>query len=274
MGCCYSKPDIEREKLPPANDTEADGLSYVADAAYQLLRTKHAKHHNLMWNISKTRVIGSLLATPKPSVFHYDSSDAVIRKTGSSLKEYVKQFENGDTRHSDWFVDNMCNLMCRTTMFCDLMSLAAPDGYFLEKIKAALKNICINAERTSKPIIIRMMFGNVVGRPINCDRLRNKLTEDLPLNNNIQLWVGAWRYGASWNHAKIIAVDGKYLICGGHNMWTKIYLRNDPVHDLSIEMEGPATVDAHLFANTQWRFIEKKQVSKWNNKSDLQFRQE
>jgi len=88
-----------------------------------------------------------------------------------------------------------------------------------------------------------------------------RLTEDLPKDANIQLWVGAWRRGASWNHAKIIAVDGKYLQTGGHNVWTDIYLKEEPVHDVSIEMEGSVSHDAHHFANTQWQFIEKKQAS-------------
>ena len=79
--------------------------------------------------------------------------------------------------------------------------------------------------------------------------------EELPDDANIQLWVGAWRYGQSWNHAKIIAVDGKYLHTGGHNVWSKTYLENKPQHDISIEMEGHATHDAHLFSNKQWEWI-------------------
>ncbi len=31
------------------------------------------------------------------------------------------------------------------------------------------------------------------GLPINCERLINKLTKDLPQDGNIQIWVGAWR---------------------------------------------------------------------------------
>ena len=97
--------------------------------------------------------------------------------------------------------------------------------------------------------------------PINCQRLMRRLTADLPKDANIQLWVGAWRRGASWNHAKIIAADGKYLQTGGHNVWSDIYLKDDPIHDVSIEMEGSVAHDAHLFANSQWQFIEKKQAS-------------
>jgi len=88
-----------------------------------------------------------------------------------------------------------------------------------------------------------------------------KLTEDLPDDGkaNMHIWVGSWRLGASWNHSKIIAVDGKYLHTGGHNLWDAHYLKSQPVHDLSMEMEGKVTYDGHLFANAQWNFIEKKQ---------------
>ena len=63
----------------------------------------------------------------------------------------------------------------------------------------------------------------------------------------------------SWNHAKIIAVDGIYLHTGGHNQWDRHYLRNNPVHDLSFELEGRCAQDGHLYANEQWAFIESKQ---------------
>jgi len=105
-----------------------------------------------------------------------------------------------------------------------------------------------------------MMFGNIVGMPTNCDVVRKALTKDLPAGNNIQLWVGAWRKGASWNHAKLIAVDGRYLHTGGHNLWDYHYLKNNPVHDLSIELEGRVAHDGHLFANEQWAYIQRKQA--------------
>lgn len=40
--------------------------------------------------------------------------------------------------------------------------------------------------------------------PVNCNGVRDMLTKGLPDDANINLWVGAWRKGVSWNHAKII----------------------------------------------------------------------
>jgi len=93
--------------------------------------------------------------------------------------------------------------------------------------------------------------------------VRDELTADLPEDANIRMWVGAWRRDASWNHAKIIAVDGKYLHTGGHNMWDAHYLAHDPIHDLSLELEGACAMDGHNFSNRHWDFVESQQESFW-----------
>jgi hypothetical protein len=82
--------------------------------------------------------------------------------------------------------------------------------------------------------------------------------KDVPKNANLKIWCGAWRKGVSWNHAKIIAIDGQYLLEGGHNLWDDHYLKVDPVRDLSTEAEGAVTVDAHFFVNEMWKYIMKK----------------
>mmetsp|Transcript_24854 Transcript_24854/g.44715 ORF Transcript_24854/g.44715 Transcript_24854/m.44715 type:complete len:544 (+) Transcript_24854:63-1694(+) len=223
-----------------------DGLSHVGKAAYTVLRSKHARHQKAMWNVTKAKMIGSLQQTPSANAFDKDRSP---------------DFVDADD-HSNWFADKMCEIMSRTTVWCDVLSLAAPDGYFKKKFKDALQNISKNAAGKSEPVIVRLMFGNIIGLPINCDKVIRHLTENLPKDSNIQLWVGAWRYGQSWNHTKVIAVDGKYLHTGGHNLWSDVYLKEDPVHDLSLEMEGSVAQDAHKYANEQWKFIEKKQGSR------------
>jgi hypothetical protein len=40
-------------------------------------------------------------------------------------------------------------------------------------------------------------------------------------------------------------------------------LKNDPVLDISVEMEDGVTRDAHYFANAQWGYVVKKQSTKW-----------
>lgn len=222
-----------------AQDSSAEKLSYVGKSCYKILQTKHAWHHHKLWNVTSGKTIGSLHQTPKSDIF--SSTDAPV------------------DGHDDWFPEKMFEIMSRTKVWCDVMSLGPPDGIFLTKFNEALKTIAENAKDSEKPVIVRFLMGNIVGMPTNCNSLVKELTKGLPDDANIQLWVGAWRKGASWNHAKLIAADGRYLHTGGHNLWDAHYLKNNPVHDLSIEMEGRVAHDGHLYANAQWQFIEKKQ---------------
>ena len=64
------------------------------------------------------------------------------------------------------------------------------------------------------PIVVRMMFANIIGVPLNCNEVVKELTSHLSKDDpdTLRLWVGAWRRDTSWNHAKIIAVDGNIFI--------------------------------------------------------------
>ena len=55
-----------------------------------------------------------------------------------------------------------------------------------------------------------------------------------------------------WNHAKIIAVDGKYMLTGGHNLWDVAYLKAAPVTDTSVQLEGSVVQGAHRFLDYIW----------------------
>ena len=110
----------------------------------------------------------------------------------------------------------------------DVMSLGPPDGKFLTAFQSALQTLAERSKTLDEPIVVRMLFGNIAGMPVNCDGVIKALTKDLPADAKLQLWVGAWRRGFSWNHAKLIAVDGIYLHTGGHNLWDAHYLSNNP----------------------------------------------
>mmetsp|Transcript_57846 Transcript_57846/g.122696 ORF Transcript_57846/g.122696 Transcript_57846/m.122696 type:complete len:675 (+) Transcript_57846:129-2153(+) len=226
----------------PTEDKDAAELSHVGTAAYEVLRVEHPEHHHRLWNVTSGRIVGELHQTPRGGW-----------NCGPSPEE----------GHSDFFPEKMGEILGRTRIWADVLSLGPPDGKFMEAFKGALATIVENAEERESPVIIRMMFGNIVGQPTNCDSVRDMLTADLPEDANIRLWVGAWRRGSSWNHAKIIAVDGKYLHTGGHNMWDPHYLQCDPIHDLSLELEGECALDGHRYANHQWHFIKTEQETFW-----------
>ncbi|CAK0863257.1 unnamed protein product [Prorocentrum cordatum] len=151
--------------------------------------------------------------------------------------------------------------MAKTKRWCDVASLSPPDGKFMERMKTAIQSINTTAvEQRGPPIIIRIMFGNIIGMPVNCHALIRELVSGIRKDTcNIQLWVGAWRRGVSWNHAKIIAVDGVHLFQGGHNLWDAHYLQKNPVHDLSMQAAGRCARDGHIYLDKQWSFIQKMQ---------------
>lgn len=49
------------------------------------------------------------------------------------------------------------------------------------------------------------------------------------------------------------------------SLWTYHYCMADPVHDVSLELEGAVATDGHLFANRQWKYIQRKQSSCWGH---------
>jgi phosphatidylserine/phosphatidylglycerophosphate/cardiolipin synthase-like enzyme len=57
----------------------------------------------------------------------------------------------------------------------------------------------------------------------------------------------------SWNHAKVLDVDGRAAIVGGMNYWNSDYLQTaNPVNDLSIEVEGRAATDVSRYDDVLW----------------------
>jgi phosphatidylserine/phosphatidylglycerophosphate/cardiolipin synthase-like enzyme len=248
--CCFYSHHRHGDDDDSVHDKDAVGLSHVGEAAYDTLRRNYNRHHHSLWNVTSGRVVGTLHQTP-------------VEAFGNSAATGTQVDDLDDGPHNQWFPQKIGEIVGRTEVWCDLMSLGPPDGVFLQNLKEGLLTIAERGNSDNggkhKFITIRMMFGNIVGMPVNCNALIKELTKDLPENSNIHLWVGAWRKGVSWNHAKLIAVDGKYLHTGGHNLWEPHYLQKNPICDLSLELQGRVAHDGHLYANAQWAFIERVQ---------------
>lgn len=211
--------------------------SSIASAAIQELETNHKTYHEKLWAKTYGKVIGEIQHGPKDT---------------------WQQERDLDSNHSNWLPDSIAGLLAKTEVWCDFASLSPPDGYFQKKVKEALCTLAKKSQESDKKIVVRFLFGNIIAVPVNCNAIIKDFTEELP-ESKLEIWVGAWRKGMCWNHAKIVAVDGKYLHTGGHNLWDPVYLQTDPIHDTSIEMEGDVAIQAHLFANSQWNFIRKEQ---------------
>jgi hypothetical protein len=209
------KDDDDESSGDEVEDASAGDLSYVGHAAYEVLRKKHNRYHHELWNVTKGRMVGELHATPTDAFTRFDASDPC-------------------DGHDDWFPEKIGEIIARTEQWCDILSLGPPDGLFMVTFNRALHEICSRKISLGR-ITIRMMFGNIVGMPVNCNKLLAEFTRDLPpdAGERIKLWVGSWRKGVSWNHSKIVAVDGKYLWTGGHNFWDYHYLKNKYVKFLT-----------------------------------------
>jgi len=69
------------------------------------------------------------------------------------------------------------------------------------------------------------------------------LYQDSPPVNNTQM---------TWNHTKIMAVDGVEALVGGHNMNMDLFRNYPPVHDISVIVHGPAAHGSQLYLNQLW----------------------
>jgi hypothetical protein len=233
---CFREEESSGDEV---EDDDAAHLSDIGKVAYDCLRRKHNHTHHQAWNVTSGEVVTEVRQTPYGTWNNPNDPPPV---------------------HDNWLPQKMGEIISRTQYWCDVTSLGPPDGEFLVQFKKALAIVAATSNKPGRDTItVRLLFGNIVGMPVNCDAVMADLVADIPDGSNIQIWVGAWRKGVSWNHSKIIAVDGKYLHNGGHNLWDQHYLKGNPVHDVSMEAKGKVAHDGHLFANYMWKFIEKEQ---------------
>lgn len=147
------------------------------------------------------------------------------------------------------------------TRLVDISSLEPyASGHFLDAIARGLERMAACGERTT----VRILFGNnPYSRETNeslVEMLR-RLTRNLDPGTSL-LTIHACRMftcidglKSSWNHAKIVAADGRRCIVGGHNLWSGDYFAGGPVHDLSAILTGQGAIETHLFLNRLWEWV-------------------
>ena len=65
----------------------------------------------------------------------------------------------------------------------------------------------------------------------------------------------------SWNHAKILAVDGKALMTGGANYWTEYADNEHAISDIQCKVRGDAALSAHAYCDYFWRSVISSRLS-------------
>ncbi|RNC76742.1 PLD-like domain protein, partial [Piscirickettsiaceae bacterium NZ-RLO2] len=209
--------------------------------------------------------------------------------TNSSCS-HLTSFNNGEANkhkkmcngYADQKLDRIYNAIVHAEHFVDITTLESwPDSKFRSTIRNALTALA----RTGKKITVRLLAG--VYQPFPSKQLANEQIEGKFLASsyvtwyflddlirdiknipeaNLNIYVAGMRscsgtcdpdtqMSASWNHSKIINIDGKNLISGGVNMYSTDYLMKNPVFDLMMEMQGPAANKALGFTNLLWDFV-------------------
>jgi phosphatidylserine/phosphatidylglycerophosphate/cardiolipin synthase-like enzyme len=164
--------------------------------------------------------------------------------------------------HSDALVDRFYDVIVSAHERVDIAMLQPPaDGRFL----AALRNALTYLAASRRAVTVRVIVGSYPPSGTDALVFLEQLVRDArnQPGSRLRIAVGTIRScnddaqcsGLSWNHAKILAADGTRAIVGGHNMWTGDYLTGAPVHDLSMELHGPAAGTAHRFASALWRYV-------------------
>ena len=136
-----------------------------------------------------------------------------------------------------------------------------PHGVFLEELKKGLATLA----SSGRAVTVRILAGNP--NFVTPENTRAFLAELAPTvhGSNVTIFVagmttcnppacaGAVGVVSSFNHAKIVAVDGQEAIVGGHNMWSD-YTGHGPIYDLSMQVKGPAARAAANFTTGLWKF--------------------
>lgn len=139
------------------------------------------------------------------------------------------------------------------TVKVDIVSLNPPGGLFETAVWEGLEQIA----QSGKQVLVRFLFGYVPFRD-TVTKFTSSLADfcqvkAFPMNKMTILIGQLYQYlNPSWNHAKIVAADGAVAVVGGHNLWDNAYGQYPPVHDISVQVIGPAAADAQKFADFIW----------------------
>ena len=192
---------------------------------------------------------------------------ATVRKRGATPAKMC-------VGHSDAVLDRFYRLIVSAERAVDIALLQPPpDTRFL----ATLRNAVTRLANEGRAVTIRVLVGDHPPEGTDAAAFMRDLLRDAAVpSSRLNLYVGAMRScsgeagcgGAlSWNHAKIVAVDGRRAIVGGHNLWSPDYLAEAPAYDISMEVDGPAATDAHRFLDELWDFLcEQKASDKVNER--------
>ncbi|MFJ4184033.1 phospholipase [Kitasatospora sp. NPDC089509] len=225
----------------PASAAQADATPYL-DAVEQALRQVSPGTEGTVWQ----RTAGNRLDAPAG-----DPGGWLLQTPGCWGDASCT--ERAGTKR---LLDKMRENIGRATRTVDISTLAPfPDGAFQDAIADGLK-ASVAAGNTPH---VRILAG---AAPLyNITALPSKYRDDLVARlggaaRSVTVEVASMttaKTAFSWNHSKLLVVDGQSVITGGINNWKNDYLDTaHPVSDVDLALTGPAAASAGAYLDTLW----------------------
>ncbi len=162
--------------------------------------------------------------------------------------------------HSYRMYEELYKAMISAEKIIDFTTLTPPTGRFLAAFRNAITYIS-KKERNKRPVI-RILYSNPLPNipPLKVNDFLTEIIRDVENTSAMEIYVGILSSSFfSWNHSKIVAIDGVRSIVGGHNMLGPHYLNSNPVFDVSMKVSGGQAIHCHDYADCLWDFMILKQ---------------
>lgn len=178
---------------------------------------------------------------------------ATVKVSGSAAKKLC-------VRPQDVLWRQVYDLIVSAQSAVDITTLNPPDGRFA----AAIRNAISYLASTKADVTIRIAtFWNIMAyelpdaAPLIADLYAGaKDVAGAKVRLFYALYLAdMWLPYGSFNHSKIVAVDGRVATVGGQNQVENDYLTIHPVTDVTLKVTGGAAVAAHAFAEAIWTWI-------------------
>nr|ABY71835.1 phospholipase D [Streptomyces sp. YU100] len=218
-----------------------------------------------------------------PATPHLDAVEQTLRQVSPGLEGRVWERTAGNTLDAstpggaDWLLQTpgcwgdatcadrpgtrqllvkMTENVSRATESVDISTLAPfPNGAFQDAVVSGLKASVASGHQPKVRILVGaapIYHLNVVPSKYR-DELVEKLGKDAAKVTLNVASMTTSKTAFSWNHSKLLVVDGRSAITGGINGWKDDYLdTTHPVSDVDLALSGPAAASAGKYLNELW----------------------